>query len=110
MSISVDICSSALPKRSAVFDLYRPKLHSFPPLSIHHARPAIEHLDVVVTWKGLSIAHAHEIIFWECATRAALESHIEETLIAMFVSKVKDVGSFGRPATRCGRKLMLGSR
>jgi hypothetical protein len=90
MSINVEICGAGLPRRRAIVELYRPKLQSFDEFPM--GQENIEHLDVVTTWKGLSSGHAHEILFWERATKAALESYVEETLIAMFVDKVKDIG------------------
>jgi hypothetical protein len=85
MSISVEVSGTLLPRNRAVLDLYKPKLRSF-----DTSNGDIEHLDVVTTWKGLSINHALEIIFWERATKKALEHHVEEALVAMFFKRVKD--------------------
>jgi hypothetical protein len=79
MSIKVEVCSPVLPLRDRVVDVYRPKLHSFTD-DVDSVDP--EHIDVVITWKGLSIAQAREVVFWEQAAKAALESYVEELLIA----------------------------
>jgi hypothetical protein len=79
MSIKVEVCSPILPPREDMLDLYRPKLHSFDngPDGIHP-----EHIDIVVTWKGLEVSQAREVLFWKQAAKAALESYVEELLIA----------------------------
>jgi hypothetical protein len=79
MSIKVEVCSPILPPRDKIVDLYRPKLHAFSGEGdgIHP-----EHIDVVVTWKGLETSQAREVLFWEQAAKAALESYVEELLIA----------------------------
>jgi hypothetical protein len=88
MSISVEVSSSIFPKRRTVLDFYCPKL-----TNLEGFNPkTVQHVDVVTTWKGLSISQAHELLFWERATRAALESYVEEMLIAKFVDTVKDIG------------------
>jgi hypothetical protein len=89
MSISVEVSGTLLPRNRAVLDLYKPKLRSF-----DTPNGDIEHLDVVTTWKGLSINNALEIIFWERATKKALEHHVEEALVAMFFKRVKDHSMF----------------
>ncbi|KAF2663244.1 hypothetical protein BT63DRAFT_123158 [Microthyrium microscopicum] len=91
MSLSVEISSSSLPQRVGVLDVYRPTLRSFDNNGFNTYHQQVEHLDIVATWKGLSVAHAHEILFWERATKIALESHIEELLISIFIEEVKDV-------------------
>src|ERR1700744_6127701 len=79
MSIKVEVCSPVLPPRDKIGDLYRPKLHSFSDQGdgIHP-----EQIDVVITWKGLDTPQAREVLFWEQAVKAALESYVEELLIA----------------------------
>jgi hypothetical protein len=79
MSIKVEVCSPILPPREEIVDLYRPKLYSF-----GDERDGVqpEHVDIVVTWKGLEISQAREVRFWENAAKAALESYVEELLIA----------------------------
>jgi hypothetical protein len=79
MSIKVELCSPILPPRDKIGDLYRPKLHSF---SDGGDGFHPEHIDVVVTWKGLETSQAREVLFWEQAAKAALESYVEELLIA----------------------------
>jgi hypothetical protein len=90
MSISVEVSGTSLPRKRTILELYKPKLRSFDTSAFQDGD--VEHLDVVTTWKGLSINHALEIIFWERATKLALESHVEETLVALFFDKVKDIG------------------
>jgi hypothetical protein len=79
MSIRVEVCSPILPPGKEVVDLYRPKLQSF---GNEGDGTHPEHIDVVVTWKGLEIPQAREVLFWEQAAKAALESYVEELLIA----------------------------
>jgi hypothetical protein len=92
MSINVNIDCSSLPERSDILDFYRPKLQKFPS---HHYRVEPEkakQIDVSSTWKGLHLSHAYELQFWERATKAALESYLEESLITLFVNEEPEIG------------------
>jgi hypothetical protein len=92
MSVNVNIDCSSLPERSDILDFYRPKLQKFPSHHYHVEPEKAKQIDVSSTWKGLHLSHAYELQFWERATKAALESYLEESLITLFVNAEPEVG------------------
>ena len=95
MSIIVELESEFLPKRRDVHELYRPVLHTYDSHDKDSSGRHARHLDVVKTWKNLDYHHAEELLFWETATKAALESCLEEKLISLLVASERDLGNFG---------------
>ena len=83
MSVIVDVQDSSLPNWLSDTHVYLPKLHKFAhPFSIEDI--SIEHSDVIETWKGLTLAQARELRFWQDAFKAAIDSLVEEALIESF--------------------------
>jgi hypothetical protein len=81
MSINVEVHDLAIPQWKSPAEVYRPKLTRFhnPNATGHQG---IHHVDIVTTWKGLSVSQAEELLFWKDAFKAALDSIVEEALIA----------------------------
>jgi hypothetical protein len=105
MSIALEIRSVSLPIRQDYMDLYRPRLLVY---DSDESSGDVEHVDVVITWKGLEKEQADEICFWEQATRAALESHVEEMLISSFVHEHQNAGKqhkFSKPMLKSSGEL-----
>ncbi|KAI8933292.1 hypothetical protein NX059_009919 [Plenodomus lindquistii] len=68
---------------------------------------AIEHVDVVTCWKGLSFAQAGELAFWEHAFRQCLTSQVEHTLRLVIAA---EIGALQRPADGLSLLLDLNER
>lgn len=79
MLITLHIEDNSLPRWSSACQVYRPTLSAFAP-SIE--QQTIEHIDVVATWKGLSISQANELCLWQYWFQKALEVIVEDALIA----------------------------
>ena len=102
MSVKVQVYGDCFPNRNLVSDVFLPQLLYFDNTFI--GDNAVEHRDVAVTWKGISVAHAKEIDFWEQAFKSALESVIEDKLIEEFMEVEK---SASKPHTNAYRYDIL---
>ena len=83
MFINVNVHDEARPDWRTTGDVYRPKLFSFDPMPALDYQN-LEHIDVVTTWKGLSVDQAEELRSWQEGFKRALESVVEEALITKF--------------------------
>lgn len=87
MSYSVSVIADQLVEE--VIDVYVPRLRKF--RREEGIQNRMQFLDIVTTWKGINFGVANEIYFWNWAMREALESLIEEELIAQYFSTHPDV-------------------
>jgi hypothetical protein len=82
MPIAVHIIDSSLPLWQTASDVYRPILTAFPATdTIDLDYQSIEHIDVVRTWKGMSLNQAEELLLWEDGFRQALQTSIENYIL-----------------------------
>jgi hypothetical protein len=81
MSIAINIVDSSLPAWQTASDVYQPILTSFDPVPLDLDHQSIEHIDVVHTWKGITVYQAEELLFWQDGFKRALQSIVEEYLI-----------------------------
>jgi hypothetical protein len=81
MSVAINIIDSSLPVWQTASDVYHPVLTSFDPVPLNLDHQSIEHIDVVQTWKGITVHQAEELLFWQDGFKRALESIVEEYLI-----------------------------
>lgn len=72
-------------RRRAAVDMYCPDVRRSP---ITRGSPS--HLDVVMTWKGLTLARASELLFWEETFLDVLEEHIEEVMVLIFEEHIRE--------------------
>ena len=89
--IRLEAYGPAFPRRDSALDIFRPEHRLYPP---HHRADNLydapvdgaspEYRDIITTWRGLSIAQAHELLFWECAFKWCIEQHVEREVAAQF--------------------------
>lgn len=58
--------------RSTVYEIYCPDVRR----SEYDSKSLINHLDLISSWKGLSLQQAEEILTWERVFRRVLEGYI----------------------------------
>jgi hypothetical protein len=82
MSISVNILDNSLPAWQSANDVFRPILTAFSPATVIDLEyQTIHHIDVVQTWKGISVQQAEELLFWEDGFRQALQTVVEDYIL-----------------------------
>lgn len=101
--IRVDVSGPAFPIRETCVSVYFPEHRLYPesegvsPVepSERRGRASVVHKDVITMWKGLSIAQAHELDFWERTFQACIEDLIGGFLV-FDLSRIHDTGKFFR--------------
>lgn len=102
MRWAVDLSRGAIARRNSEFDVFVPRLRrctarhqpsSTGPLKLPPS--PVEYKDVTTTWKGLSRVQAEEIIFWEAALKAALETYVANVLQRSFMDTYPNAGELG---------------
>jgi hypothetical protein len=84
-SISVSLDTSILGSSYKVEDLFIPHLYK-----LGRKVPFLldgEQLDVVFTWRNLSMSHANELLFWINAVECVLGNTLKQTVIQDFNSQ-----------------------
>ncbi|KAK7510469.1 uncharacterized protein IWZ02DRAFT_39984 [Phyllosticta citriasiana] len=84
--------SDSIPIRSSPLDLWVPTFQKYGPSPEGNVR----HLDETSTWRGLSMAQAREIKFWEDMFAAVLEYKISNHLIDI-IDAMDERGAARRP-------------
>lgn len=90
--IRVDVSGPAFPIRETCVSVYFPEHRLYPaskgvsPIepSQYREHGSVAHKDVITMWKGLSIAQAHELDFWERTFQACIEDLIGGFLVFDF--------------------------
>jgi hypothetical protein len=83
MTIQFTVIDRSRPSWKTSSDVYRPILTAFEHVSASDCQ-SIHHIDVVHTWKGISLYQAEELLFWEEGLTQAIETILEEYVIAKF--------------------------
>lgn len=91
-SFRIELSGVAFSRRSSLLDVFCPhtqayhtsgQISSKSPI-IQSSDVNVDHLDISRTWKGISVAQAREVDFWENAFEAAIHSWVETTLLSDF--------------------------
>ncbi|PVI00942.1 hypothetical protein DM02DRAFT_654964 [Periconia macrospinosa] len=77
----IDIQLSGSPARSDASDMYCPQIRRSPLSNAH----AVNHIDVVSCWKGLSLRQASEALMWERFHDEALVVQVTDSLRTLFL-------------------------
>ncbi|KAH9882601.1 hypothetical protein J1614_000837 [Plenodomus biglobosus] len=83
LPLHVQLHGLAAEEQSDAHNAYRPRVRRSASTS-----QAIEHVDIVTCWKGLSYSQASELTFWKHAFRICLSSQIERALRSIIVAQM----------------------
>jgi hypothetical protein len=78
MNITLHLKDSSMPHWPSAYQVYRPELSTF---ILSHERQSIDHIDVVATWKGLSVSQAKDLCWLQTCFKQAIERIVEDALI-----------------------------
>lgn len=88
VAFNAELCGLALHSNAPPFEMHYPRLRRS-----ESKQQAIDHLDMVSCWKGISNAQALEITLWERLFQRCLASQVEDDLRCRAIvqlSKVRD--------------------
>ncbi|OCK86709.1 uncharacterized protein K441DRAFT_32908 [Cenococcum geophilum 1.58] len=80
IEVELDLRGLTPTKSSSALDVYCPQSRRH----LSQSQNSVEHLDVISTWKGLSIAQVYEIMFWGNSFKASLEKLVSKVLMDRF--------------------------
>jgi hypothetical protein len=85
MSIDVEVSDLSHSPWRSPFEVYYPRLTAFELTPPPYDSQSIEHVDVMTTWRELTIRQAEEVFFWQQAFKDALKTIIEEWLVVQLL-------------------------
>ncbi|OCK75905.1 hypothetical protein K432DRAFT_429103 [Lepidopterella palustris CBS 459.81] len=80
LAVQLDLRGLTAPERVTPLSVFCPQVRRSESSSLLQIEP----LDVISTWKDLSIAQAHEIAFWEKCFKESLETLVSSALMESF--------------------------
>ncbi|KAF2851996.1 hypothetical protein T440DRAFT_527505 [Plenodomus tracheiphilus IPT5] len=92
LPLYVQLHGLAAAEQRISHDAYHPRVRRSALASYEQAdkTTAVQHIDTIASWRGLSNPQAYELVFWETAFRECLTSQVEHALRIMIAAQIAE--------------------